>query len=106
MNGELSVAVMNDPLEAQIPAELLCCPQWIAWWNVTGEGRPVQLPNGRWTGVLKAQPKPHKLPIDPRTGGLAASTRPATWSSVEDANAAAKKWSLTGIGFVFSDSDA
>jgi hypothetical protein len=51
------------------------------------------------------QPKPHKLPIDPLTGGLAATIRPATWSSAGDANAAAQKWALTGIGFVFSDSD-
>jgi putative DNA primase/helicase len=96
---------MSGLLDVRIPAELLRCPQWIAWWSVVGRGGLVQLPNGRWTGVLKAQAKPHKLPIDPRTGGLAASTRSATWSSAEDANAAVKKWSLTGIGFVFSDSD-
>jgi len=88
-----------------IPNELLSRPQWIAWWSVVGEGRCVQLSNGRWTGVLKAHAKPHKLPIDPSTGGLAASTRPATWSTAEDVRAAVKKWSLTGIGFVFSDSD-
>src|SRR5579863_8075617 len=106
MNGAVQGAIAPDSLEGQIPAELLSCPQWIAWWSVVGEGRRAQLPNGRWSGVLKAQVKPHKLPIDPHTGGLAASTRPATWSSAEDARAALKKWSLTGIGFVFSDSDA
>jgi hypothetical protein len=106
MNGAVSGATAKDPLQAQIPTELLSCPQWIAWWSVAGEGRRVQLSNGGWTGVLKAQAKPHKLPIDARTGGLAASTRPATWSSAEDARAAVIKWSLSGIGFVFTDSDS
>jgi hypothetical protein len=65
----------------------------------------VTLPNGGSTGVLKAQPKPHKLPIDPRTGGLAASTRSATWSTANDALAAVGRWNLSGVGFVFTDSD-
>jgi hypothetical protein len=112
MSGAVQGAIASESLggqiladEGQIPGELLSCPQWIAWWSVTGEGRPVQLPNGGWTSVLKAQAKPHKLPIDPHTGGLASSTRPQTWSSVEAARTAAVTWSLTGIGFVFSDSD-
>jgi len=105
MSDAFQSAINTEPIRAQIPVELLSRPQWIAWWSVIGEGRRVQLPNGRQTSVLKAQAKPHKLPIDARTGALAASTRPATWSSVEDARAALKKWSLTGIGFVFSDSD-
>jgi hypothetical protein len=105
MIGVVEIAVAKKPSQEQIPAELLFLPQWIAWWGVVGEGRRVHLPNGKWTGVLKAQAKPHKLPIDPRTGGLASSTRPSTWSSIEDACVAVKKWSLTGIGIVFSDSD-
>jgi len=105
MTSAFEIAAAKKPLQAQIPAELLSLPQWIAWWSVVGGGRRVQLPNGGWTGVLKAQAKPHKLPIDPRTGGLAASTRPTNWSSVENARSAVEKWSLAGIGFVFSDSD-
>jgi putative DNA primase/helicase len=97
--------VTRTALNPCIPEELLARPQWIAWWSVAGEGRHVRLPNGGFTKALKLQAKPHKLPIDPLTGGLAATTRPATWSSAEDANAAAQKWSLTGIGFVFNDSD-
>jgi hypothetical protein len=104
MNGVASGAIAKDLLR-QIPADLLYLQQWIAWWSVVGEGRSVQLPNSRATGVLKAQDKPHKLPINPRTGGLAASTRPPTWSSIDDALGAVEKWSLTGIGFVFSDWD-
>jgi hypothetical protein len=105
MNGAVQGAIAQGSLQGQIPAELLTLPQWIGWWSVVGEGRRVQLPNGAWTGVLKAQPKPHKLPIDPSTGGLASSTRPQTWSTAGAARAAAEKWSLTGIGFVLSDSD-
>jgi len=95
----------RDPLSLAIPEELLARSQWIAWWSVVGEGCRIQLPNGRLSGVIKAQAKPHKLPINPRTGGLAASTRPKTWSSAENASAAVKRWSLTGVGFVFTDSD-
>jgi hypothetical protein len=88
-----------------IPAELLALLQWIVWWSVRGEGRRVKLPNGRFTKALQVQTKPHKLPIDPGVGGLAATTRPATWSSVEEAEAAAQRWSLSGVGFVFTDGD-
>ena len=102
MNG----VVQGAGDQRQLPAELLSLPQWIAWWSVIGEGRRVQLRNGAWTDVLKPQAKPHKLPIDPRTGGLASSTRPRSWSTAEAARTALVKWSLTGIGFVFSDSDA
>lgn len=90
---------------AAIPEELKSRPQWIAWLSIRGEGRPAMLPNGAWTSVLKAAAKPHKLPINPRTGGLASTTRPATWASFQKAVAAARKWLLTGIGYVFSKSD-
>jgi hypothetical protein len=104
-------APIEDPIRAQepislaIPQELWACPQWVAWLNVVGEGRPVRLPNGRLSGVLKAQAKPHKLPVNARTGALAASTRPTTWSSADVAHGAVQRWPLTGIGFVFTDSD-
>jgi len=88
-----------------VPRELRLRAQWLAWWSVVGEGERVTLPSGGWTKPLKKQGKPHKLPINPRTGGLAASTEPKTWSSLEDARAAVQKWSLTGIGFVFTASD-
>lgn len=93
------------PPGSAIPDELRVRSQWLAWWSVVGKGRPVRLPNGRLTHALNVQAKPHKLPINPRTGGLAASTRPATWSSIECACAAVQRWALTGIGFVFTDSD-
>jgi len=95
----------EDSLLGAIPPELLALPQWVAWWSVAGEGHPVRLPNGRLTGALKAQAKPHKLPINPLTGGLAASTRSTTWSSAKNARAAVERWSLTGVGFVFTEGD-
>ena len=76
--------VHEERPDKRIPAELMSCLQWIAWWSVPGTGRPVQLPNGRSSPVLKEQARPHKLPINPRTGGLAATTQPGTWSSARD----------------------
>src|ERR1700721_1439306 len=75
MTGASTGTIAKESLDAHIPTELLSRQQWIAWWSVVGEGHRVRLPNGRLTDVLKAQAKPHKLPIDARTGGLAATTR-------------------------------
>jgi putative DNA primase/helicase len=91
--------------QSAIPSELLRLQQWIAWWSVAGEGVPVKLPSGKPTKPLKKQAKPHKLPINPRTGGLASTTEVKTWSSSKDASAAVQKLRLTGIGFVFTDGD-
>ena len=96
---------LKEPFDLRIPDELRARPQWVAWWNAVGEGIPLKLPGGGWSKALKKQEKPHKLPIDPQTGALAASTRPKTWSSFENAVAAVQRWSLTGVGFVFTDSD-
>lgn len=85
-----------------IPAELRDLRQWIGWLSVVGEGVPVKLPGGGFTKPLKKQPKPHKLPINPSTGNLAATTRPKNWSTFQDALATGQRWSLTGLGFVFT----
>ena len=98
-------SIHTEEIDGRILQELLSRPQWIAWWSVVGEGLRVQLPNGRLSGELKAQAKPHKLPINPYTCGLAASTRQKTWSSFQAACAAVQRWSLTRIGFVFAESD-
>ena len=95
----------GDMLDAVIPEELRTRPQWVAWWSVVGEGRAIQLPNDGWTKPLKEQNKPHKLPINPRTGGLASSTNPRTWGTFQQALDTAQRWAMTGIGFVFSDAD-
>jgi putative DNA primase/helicase len=94
-----------DSWASAIPAELKRVQQWIGWMGIIGEGQPVSLPGGQTTKPLKVQAKPHKLPINPRTGGLAASTRKTTWSSFTGATTASREWLLTGIGFVFSDED-
>jgi hypothetical protein len=105
MSAPIEPVNAEAPIGMAIPQELWTRPQWLAWWSVVGEGNPAQLPNGRLSGVLKAQAKPHKLPINPSSGGLASSTRSTTWSAAEDACAAVRRWSLAGIGFVFTDSD-
>ena len=94
----------NQLLDSAIPRELLTVPQWIAWWSVIGEGKPVKLPGGGMTKPLKAQAKPHKLPIDPHTGNLASTTDPRTHATFEIAVTAVRKWSVTGLGFVFTSS--
>src|SRR5258708_5401047 len=105
MSSGLANPVRTELVFDRIPRELRDLPQWIAWWAVVGKGVRVKLPSGGSTKPLKKQEKPHKLPINPRTGGLAATTLANDWSSFEDALAAAGKWSLTGIGFVFTASD-
>jgi hypothetical protein len=92
-------------LAATIPEELRARPQWVAWWSVAGQGSVLRLPNGGATKPLNAQRKPHKLPIDPRKGALASSTNPKTWGTFQQAFDAMRQWSLTGVGFVFSDAD-
>ncbi len=88
MSAPVERIPVEEPISTAIPQELWTRPQWLAWWSVLGADRPEELPNGRPSGVLKVQAKPHKLPIDPATGGLAASTRSVTWSSAEHACAA------------------
>ena len=57
------------------------------------------------THPLLLRAKPHKLPIDPLSGGLAASTRRQTWGTYQHAVEAVHSFSITGVGFVFSDDD-
>src|SRR5690349_21461744 len=71
-----------------VPEELKAQSTWICWVSVTGTGTPYQLPNGTFTRPLEPRPKPHKLPINPHTGGLASSTEGSTWATYEGAIAA------------------
>lgn len=61
----------------QIPAELRALPQWVGF-------------NER------------KEPINPKTGELASSIDPRTWSDLDTAMRAAERFHLKGIGFVFT----
>jgi hypothetical protein len=70
-----------------IPADLKALPQWVAWRYENRDGKPT------------------KVPINPRTGGKADATDPATWADFDTAAAHAATRDGHGIGFVFSDAD-
>lgn len=70
-----------------IPAELRELPQWVCWRAERRGGKPT------------------KVPVDPHNGGTASSTDPSTWSSFDDAVAAAERHGCNGVGFVFSKTD-
>jgi putative DNA primase/helicase len=71
-----------------IPEELKSLRQWVAW-----RGKPKE--NG----------KLDKIPIDPNTGGNASSSNPRTWGTFQEALDAISTFDLSGVGFVFSESD-
>lgn len=72
-----------------VPHELKAHPQWVAWRY----GKPR--PNG---GA-------EKVPISPVMGKRAATNDPTTWGTFEEAIAAADRYGLEGIGFVFTTDD-
>jgi hypothetical protein len=78
-----------------IPQELKALRQWVAWWSVAGQGTPVALPNSRPTRPLEPRPKPHKLPINAATGGLAMANNPGTWTTYEQACRAVERFLKT-----------
>ena len=66
-----------------IPAELRALPQWVCWRYETRKGKPT------------------KPPIDAKSNGKLLHARnndPATWSTFDDAVAAAVRLNLNGIG--------
>jgi primase-polymerase (primpol)-like protein len=90
-----------------VPDALGQLPQWVGWLAVEGEGKRARLPNGTFTKeALRKQAKPHKLPINPHTGGLASVTNRRTWGTLSQATGAKHRFGLTGIGFVFTEDDA
>lgn len=77
-----------DRIRRNVPACLLERSQCVCWKYVEREGRKT------------------KVPINPRTGDLAKSTDRSTWSSFEDAVAAARRFAaVEGVGFVFDEAD-
>ena len=70
----------------QVPEELKRLDQWVCWRAEPDRNRP---------GKMK------KVPVNPRTGGLAMSNNPGTWTGFEQAVRAAKQHS--GIGFMFAN---
>lgn len=77
---------MIATLEANIPAEMRELNQWVNYKLLLKRG----------------QPKPTKVPFDPRTGAEASSTDPRTWASFDEVS---KAQGYNGYGFVFSEHD-
>jgi len=74
----------TDDILANVPAALKEHPRWVTWKYIERDGKPT------------------KCPFDAKTGGMASSTDPATWTTFDVALAAFQKSeSLAGIGFVF-----
>ena len=85
--------VMLAPVYANIPEEMRDRRQWINW-KLSRNPKPTGKP---WT----------KIPLDPRTGRKAATTRPETWTDFDTACARhqefsrhAGRGSSEGLGFV------
>ena len=72
-----------------LPQELRDLAQWVTWRSVQRRGNP----------------KPTKLPINPRSGKAASTTDPTSWASFEDSSAAFYSGQGDGIGFVFTPED-
>ena len=71
----------------RIPEELRERPQWVVWRREEVDGKPT------------------KIPYQARVRAKASTTDPATWSSYQDASAAAEAEGVDGLGFVFSTDD-
>ncbi|HGK5869923.1 AAA family ATPase [Pseudomonas aeruginosa] len=68
-----------------IPEELKAHARWVAWRYMERDG----------------QPKPAKVPTDPKTGRNASPTDPATWADFQTAEAYARQHGV-GVGLVLS----
>jgi len=79
-------AVAFDP--THVPEALRNRPQWVCWKYITRGGKQT------------------KCPVNPRDGGRASSTDPATWTTFDDAVAACRASDrYAGVGFVFAADD-
>jgi hypothetical protein len=70
-----------------IPTELTSRPQWVVW---------------RWE---ERDGKPDKPPYNPKTGKLASSTNPTTWTTFEQAMGVCDSGDWDGVGYVFTVDD-
>lgn len=70
-----------------IPAELKTFPNWLIWRLVDRPG----------------QPKPAKMPLNPRTGQAASPTNSADWGTFDEAVAVVERYQAAGIGFVLDE---
>ncbi len=86
MNDTASAIVAQSP---SVPNAFLPYSQFVLW-------RLEQRPG---------EPKPRKVPIDPRTGHRAAVDDPATWADYATAYTALSRFDVAGMGFVFTTDD-
>ena len=78
-----------DPIrDENIPDELKALRQWVCW-----QRKPLD--NGKIS----------KIPKDPKTGGAASTTDPATWGEFQEALDYHRSGKADGIGFVFTKDD-
>ncbi len=78
----------SEVRKENIPQSLIKFPQWVAW-----------------KGIVKADGKISKIPINPKTGSNAKVNDPDTWSSFDVALEYFHNNELQGVGFVFTESD-
>jgi hypothetical protein len=76
-----------QPIPENVPEELIERNQWVCW---RAEWR-----DERWT----------KLPLNPRTGTNALSTKPETWGAFHEALDGMRRHGCDGVGFVFTAPD-
>ncbi len=72
---------------SRIPEELQGLPQWVGWQLVHRDGKPT------------------KVPMRPDGTGKASAIDPATWGTIQQALAAARRYKYSGVGFVFTAED-
>jgi len=81
-------AAHSSTFESSVPESLKVLTQWVGWKYIDRGGKQT------------------KCPIDAKTGNMADSTAPSTWSTFDEALAAWRRSeSLAGIGFVFAAGD-
>jgi hypothetical protein len=79
-----ALAVLFD----RVPEVLKALPRWVVWRYVDEVDKE--------TGEVEF----NKPPVNARTGNLASSTNPKTWSTFAEAHDAYQRGGLDGIGFV------
>jgi putative DNA primase/helicase len=86
--SETPLVLEVDP--TGIPGVLKAWPQWVCW--------ALRLEDGKWK----------KVPVDPKTGRFASSTKPSTWGTFDQAweyYQSRKGGGIDGLGFVFTEDD-
>jgi putative DNA primase/helicase len=95
-NGAMCISPKTDTdlrgsicLDVRIPRELAEWnrPQWVCWRYEDRDGRST------------------KVPINPRTGKNASTSKPSTWGDLDSALRNVMRHRCNGVGFVFTTDD-